>query len=211
MELIVINESRLKIMLTGEDMARYDLASPAADADPLGRTTPRPDGEGIAPHTREILRHIFADAHAEIGFDTEGERLFVQLYASKGGGCEIFVTKLGGEGETKLLKAMESAEPTNRKRRVRLCLAGLNDLTALCRRLVSSGFREESAAYITEEGGEAWYLILTVNEEREGRLSPLTAILGEYGREVGGEIELYLSEYGRAVCPVGAVETLARV
>ena len=210
MELIVINESRLKIMLTGEDMARYDLPSPA-DAEAVGHTAPPSVGDGIAPHTREILRHIFADARTEIGFDTEGERLFVQLYASKGGGCEIFVTKLGGEGESRLLKAMESAKATHRKRRIRLRFERLNELTALCRRLVSAGFRGESRAYITADPPEVWYLILTVTEERGGTLPSSAAFLGEYGREVGGEIELYLSEYGREVCPDGAVETLARV
>lgn len=81
MELIVISESKLKIMLTAPDMAYYELESARMDC--------------ADAHTRAAFRHIFDDARAEIGFDTEGERLFVQLYASREGGCEIFVTKLG--------------------------------------------------------------------------------------------------------------------
>ena len=81
MELIVISESKLKIMLSAPDMAKYELESARMDCRDI--------------HTREAFRHIFDDARTKIGFDTEGERLFVQLYTSKEGGCEIFVTKLG--------------------------------------------------------------------------------------------------------------------
>lgn len=80
MELIVISRSKLKIMLTEPDMQHYHL-----EATHMNCTD---------AHTREAFRHIFDDARDEIGFDTEGKRLFVQLYTSKGGGCEIFVTKL---------------------------------------------------------------------------------------------------------------------
>lgn len=81
MELIIISESKLKIMLSAPDMARYELESNRMDCGDV--------------RTRAAFRHIFDDARAEIGFDTEGERLYVQFYASKEGGCEIFVTKLG--------------------------------------------------------------------------------------------------------------------
>ena len=200
MELIVISESRLKIMLTGEDMAHYDLADP--------------DAEELAPHTREALRHIFADAHAEIGFDTEKERLFVQLYASKGGGCEIFVTKLGDTGETRLLKLVsgfEDALPLGRERRIWLRVEELSDLTALCRRLMSAGYRGQSCLYIDEGERTVWYLFLTFREEGYGALPCSMAFLWEYATEVDADVGVYLGEYGRMICGEGAVERMARV
>ena len=84
MELILIDKTKLKIMLTAPDMQHY-----ALDTSHL---------EGMActdTHTREVFRHIFHDVEAETGFHTEGERILVQMYTSKCGGCEIFVTKLG--------------------------------------------------------------------------------------------------------------------
>ncbi len=80
MELIPIDDSRIKIMLTPPDMRRYDLR-----AEPMDRVDNR---------TRRAFRHIFRDAREMSGFDTAGARLFVQLYTALGGGCEIFVTKL---------------------------------------------------------------------------------------------------------------------
>lgn len=97
MELIVISESKLKIMLSAPDMAYYELESTRVDC--------------ADAHTRAAFRHIFADARSAIGFDTAGERLLVQLYASREGGCEIFVTKLGAEEGTLLPPAEEETAP----------------------------------------------------------------------------------------------------
>lgn len=80
MELIRISEGKLKIMLTPPDMEKYHL-----NCDELDCTS---------EDTREAFRHLFDDACAEVNFKTEGERLFIQLYTSRGGGCEIFVTKI---------------------------------------------------------------------------------------------------------------------
>lgn len=195
MELIVIGENRLKIMLTGEDMAHYELGDPYT--------------EEIAPHTREVLRHIFADAHAEVGFDTEGERLFVQLYASKGGGCEIFVTKLESTGEARLLQALRGrgeGSDMRANRVVWLRIRNLEDTAALCRRLVAVGYNGESSLYIDGTDGGFWYLSLTVSVTREGAVP--YPFLWEYGEEVTGEVSLYLAEYGREICGTGAVERM---
>ena len=81
MELIVISHTKIKIMLTKPDMAYYELSGS--------------DLNSADEHTRRAVRHILSDADRRVGFDTEGERLFVQFFASKDGGCEIFVTKLG--------------------------------------------------------------------------------------------------------------------
>lgn len=86
MELIIISSSKLKIMLTAPDMQHYELQGNSLSC--------------VDEGTRRAFRHIFDDARAQAGFDTEGERLFIQLYTSRDGGCEIFVTKLG-ENETK--------------------------------------------------------------------------------------------------------------
>lgn len=203
MELIIIGENRLKIMLTGEDMARYELAD---------LQHPEESGDGVTPHTREALRHIFADARNESGFDTEGERLFVQLYASKGGGCEIFVTKLGRPVEEKLLKRIMEEDTVikeKRERTVWLRLEQLAHVCALCRRLLSVGFRGKSALYIPAEEENGWYLSLTLREEAGESVS--FPFLWEYGEESRGDLGAYLTEHGRVICSRGAVEILARI
>lgn len=204
MELIVISESKLKIMLSGADMARYDLEGEAL--------------EGGDPHTREVFRRILEDAGTAVGFNTLGERLFVQYYATVNGeGCEIFVTKLGGaadealtEGEEALLRRVYACGEETEDLRRCYSFDRAEDLLAVCRRLRAIGFEGESRVYITEGTEARWYLFLRMAEAVGSRVPKRFAFLGEYGRPSGEEsLDIYLSEYGRVICPRGAVELLS--
>ena len=81
MELIMISESKLKIMLTSEDMKEYSL-----NYDNLSYEN---------TETRRAFWSILDEAKHRTGFDAASERVFVQVYPSKKGGCEMYVTKLG--------------------------------------------------------------------------------------------------------------------
>ena len=83
MELIVINESQIKLTLTPADLDRYP-----------------PDAEEGALF-RAILRDACLLGEREpgsspipAGFADRGGKLFVQMYPSRRGGCELFVTRL---------------------------------------------------------------------------------------------------------------------
>ena len=215
MELILISESKLKIMLTQPDMARYELETTRMDC--------------ADAHTRAAFRHIFDDVRAEVGFDTAGCPLFVQLYASPEGGCEIFVTKLPGEGgvpppagdgaaasvpsgEKKLLEKIFSRGEALSPSEEELCaftFASLEDLLALCRRLLEAGFPVRSFAYAEETaGGTVYYLLL------EGSIlpSPVAAVPAEYGSPLpAAGLDTYLAEHGRLLRRGDAVEVLGRL
>ena len=81
MELIRINENKLKIMLSEGDMKQYALDCASLDYDNT--------------ETRRAFWSILDEAKHQTGFDAASQRVFVQLYPSKEGGCEMFVTKLG--------------------------------------------------------------------------------------------------------------------
>ena len=84
MELIPINQSKMKIMLSAPDLQYYELSL----HNPHDLSCEDEDVRGA-------FRHIFDDVEAKTGFHTKGEKLFVQMFTSKCGGCEIFVTRLG--------------------------------------------------------------------------------------------------------------------
>ena len=81
MELIVINETQIKLTLTPDDLERY----------------PRNVGEGAL--FRAILHDAVRIGGEETGalppgFTDRGGKLYVQMYPSRRGGCELFVTRL---------------------------------------------------------------------------------------------------------------------
>jgi len=82
MELRLINDNKLKIMLTNEDMASLDITCEEIDYDDTG--------------TRRMFWDILDRAKHETGFDAAGDKIFVQVYPDKSGGCLMYVTKMNG-------------------------------------------------------------------------------------------------------------------
>ena len=95
MEIILISESKLKIALREEDLASFEIR-----ADELDYSN---------TETKRMFWDLLTRAKHKTGFDTDGQRVLVQLYPSKDGGCEMFVTKIGLLDEAKDEKGCSQA------------------------------------------------------------------------------------------------------
>ena len=177
MELILISNSKLKIMLSAEDMKKYNIEC---------------DG-GCA--LRQGFKPVLERAHDDCGFDIESGRLLVQVFPSRGGGCEMFVTRValsaGSEGNDASVCIFDT----------------MQSMIALCRVLRDRGLGAESAAYALPEG--AFALLLPEFDRDEGL--PLEAsVINEFGyRRDCERIEGYIKEHARAIFAENAVVRLA--
>ena len=79
MEIIQISESKLKLTLAREDLAEFDL-----DAEDLDYSK---------TDTKRMFWDILSRVKRNVGFETDGYRVLVQLFPSRDGGCEMFITK----------------------------------------------------------------------------------------------------------------------
>ena len=147
MEVIVIDESRIKLTLTAEEMKSYRMA----------------DGG-----TKEALKGIMADACRKCGYSgtVMNGRIYVEMYPSKKGGCELFVTKLAErerEHGTVMKTGNESIPAEYRKYifrgRVIYSFESMSDLLSACLGLMKNGYGGESSAYL-DESKHTYYLIL---------------------------------------------------
>jgi negative regulator of genetic competence, sporulation and motility len=199
MEWIRISQNKLKIMLSAEDARHYALDCEGADyADVM---------------TREAFRDILSDVRAETGFDATEDKVYIQMYPSKEGGCELFVTKVGlllAEGAThgtkpRIPRERETPSRGMRQRRGTLYFTELAPLLALCRRMAST-FQGKSEVWQDERGG--WWLLLTDHGDPFSWREDFRFTL-EYGTPVAAQsIKAYLGEHGRAVCKQDAVRIL---
>ena len=201
MEWIRISNNKLKIMLTAQDAKKYDLRCESADyADVV---------------TRQAFREILTDVGRETGFDATEDKVYIQMYPSKEGGCELFVTRVGlalGEEAAHSSRARHTEgrikrADTYKKRSNAFLFTGLGDLLAACKRLEGRHFAGESEAWRDEDGG--YWLFLAETGD------PLCAeedyrFIREYGSIKSADAaRLYLAEHGHPVCRTGAVSTLA--
>lgn len=83
MELRLINDNKLKITLTNEDMESLDITCEEIDYD---------EDTG----TRRMIWDILDRAKHETGFDAAGEKISIKVHPDKSGGCLMYVTKANG-------------------------------------------------------------------------------------------------------------------
>ena len=177
MELILISNSKLKIMLSAEDMKKYNIECDGGSA------------------LRQGFKPVLEIAHDDCGFDIESGRLLVQVFPSRGGGCEMFVTRV-------------ASSCTDRMRDASVCIFdSIQSMVSLCRVLHSRGLGKESEAYALPEG--AFALILP-ELDRDEKLPLEAAVIGEFGyRRDCERIEGYIKEHARAIFAENAVQRLA--
>ena len=200
MEWIRISKNKLKIMLSAEDARHYELDCKSADLEDLV--------------TRTAFREILSDVKRQTDFDASEDKIYIQMYPSKEGGCELFVTRMG------LLLSDEengiSPKTVRENGRLRLppraaaperrafCFDALSALLAVCKRVAQSTRVRESEVFRDEQA--RWWLLLT------GKSTQRLAFAREYGREVRADLaHLYLAEHATPICPKNAVQTLSEL
>lgn len=195
MELIVISDTRLKIMLSKDEMTRYSLSINEEDAE--------------SSVIRYALREILDAARVQVGFDSSCERVFVQIFESRDGGCEMFVTKyseLYDYEEVDMMQMsgeLELQRETTPKKRLVYRFKSLTQLLAGCRALSGRGYARESEAYISMSG-EGIYLLLY----EYGKKTDVSVVL-EYADPVFSPgIAAYISEHCMPLCEPDAVRVL---
>lgn len=197
MEWIRISSNKLKIMLTAEDAARYALSPETADyADSV---------------TRRAFRAILTDMRGETGFDASDDKIYIQMYPSREGGCELFVTKMGIEVTPK--RGGTSYKPKSirqpRKRQFALFFLELENLICVCKRLKDKHFRGKSSAWLGQDR-RYWLLLTDSGDPLKTREDYRFAL--EYGEIESHDVALTLfPEHGKEICRENAVETLGKL
>ncbi len=212
MELIMISSSKLKIMLSPDDMQKYALDADIDYAD---------------SKTRKAFRTILEEARQKTGFDTESEKIFIQLYPSKKGGCEVYITKIDdadNEYSELSIKLGYDAKPTKkypergagagaptkrqsaRERKRAYSFSSLENMISVCRRLLALHWKGQSSAY--NENGR-FYILLRDKSGFDSSFLDRLSFICEYGSpENHDRLSKALSEYAVCICPSGAVEKL---
>ena len=181
MDYLVINENKLKIMLTPKDVCDYGIECEKSDYS--------------KPETRKAFWRVLDKAREECGFKVSGEKLLIQYYPSKSG-AEIFVTKLGkiSVGVEKSITSSDSIAMLSSKNMI-YRFSSLEELERLCRETVKKGADCGADVYYSEDG--SYYLFF---EERcdFGVLSPFS-IASEFAEEVPQNMESYIKEHSEAL------------
>ena len=205
----MINTKKLKVILTPLDMARFNLTNDTMD---YGTTA-----------TKKAFWDILDRAHRETGFDVSNDKLYVQIFPSHDGGCEMFVTKQPQEAASKttsspfedLHNKYYRTLPSTKKQ-LAVLPYDFEALAGLCAQLFQKGYRGKSSLFLLPAGQYLLYLDSErdypsfVREKTDVNLDDYP-FLGEFGdvQDVDDKLDAYLSEHAKLLCERDAVHRFA--
>lgn len=185
MELILINSEKLKIMMSRDDMAEYDITCESADY----RNT----------ETRRAFWSILDQAKRKTGFDAASDKIYIQMYPSKEGGCEMYVTKLVFREKNTEHSPLDEAEPLVYR------FENLRTLLKVCAELDRLGYSGFGQSYTDKSG-----FFLCLESEAVKNNAGRTAFLAEFGEKWDGDVFFrYKGEYCSPICESRAVGILS--
>lgn len=190
MELLRINSSKLKITLTADEREQYGIRESGGDFDTRA--------------VREVVADILLDAGAD-GFCKPREKLLVQIYPTRSGGAELFITKLSqlGEREQRVIESSESLT-TYARDVASFLFDSFADLLAASR--LPQLLKKRSDLYLRPD--EKYMLV--IDEERLGGMSDCD-IISEFATRLTAAQGRPQPEWDKLLKEGDAIERLSRL
>lgn len=190
MEFLLVGESKIKIVLSEEERVGYNLNAAS------------PDVSG--PSARRSFWNILDMAKKEVGFDPSGDKVLIQLYPLKQGGCEIFVTKLGilPEASARVVAKSNKVALLSKKKSL-YAFSELDDLINAARAIksISGSIPPESDVYSVND---KYYL--SIEEYGKGGEPMEFPCIMEFGTELAADMFTYILEHADRLTDGDGVE-----
>lgn len=188
----MISPGKLKLMLTKSDLDKYELDAATMDSEDT--------------MTRQAFRTLLADVKRVSGFDASNEKVFIQLYPSRDGGAEIYITRLTKPSDKVRDAAAIKVTGVYRFDNISLMLEA-------CSRIPDGALPDASTAW---QSGDGYYLItetsLSYRELNSDKRERLSELLIGYSRPINSPAATaFLKEHGECLVERDAVATLAEL
>jgi len=194
LEFLLVGESKLKIIMTAEEMVRHKLS---------------PDQDAGTASQRRAFWQVLELAKREVGFDPAGDKVLIQFYPTKPGGCEVFVTKLGILSGTSARIVSKSDRVSMLSRRKSFYIFDTaEDIISAAKAIKRlSDEPPESDVYVSDKG--KFYLALD-EYAKGGELAEFPCVL-EYGRILAPDFGVYVEEHCEKVAGHNGIDSFSRL
>ncbi len=191
MEFVKINEKAIKITLSSSEAQSLEIDSDIA-FDP--------------EKSKLIFREMLTEAKKEIGFQYAGERIVAEVFDSRDGGCEIFISCLSGDeimykdkGEEALLSKLKLQNSI-------FCFDNIDSLLKGCFLLFKAKCKKNTSVYYDPEK-EKYYILLEDVSKKDIKYG----FLYELSKRVKSSRSDYLKERCTLICEGNAHEVLGKL
>jgi len=198
-----LNENKLKITLTNEDMASMDITFEEMDYD-----------EDIG--TKRVVWELLDAAKRQFGFYAAGsEKLYIKVHPAQNGGCFIYVTKDSQTQKTQPSSSSSSSYNTYekkyrtklytgiKKKRFLYVFENSENLLCACIKLNETGYNGKSDIFAD---GRKYYLYIEENTEYA------LDLISEYGVLINNPYFCFcLDEHTKKILSSDAIKKFAGI
>ena len=191
MEFVKINEKAIKITLSYDEAQKLDIDS-SASFDP--------------EKSKAIFNKMLAEAKKEFGFNYAGEKIYAEIFDSRDGGCEIFISCLSGEGMMNKEKGEEVLLSKLKLQNLIFCFDSMDSLLSGCWLLTQAKCQNNTSVYYDPEK-EKYYILLEDVSKKDIKYG----FLYELSKRVKSSRRDYLKERCVLVCENDAHTVLGKL
>ncbi len=194
MEFLLIGQSKLKIVMKDSEVKKYKLDTECGDLE--------------NPLSRRAFWRVLEAAREEVGFDPAGDKVLIQFYPIKDGGCEIFVTKLGllPESSARLVSRSDKVSLLS-KRQSFYVFEGISELAGAARAVKQAAGEgiPRCDVYLAPSGR----YFLAIEEYGRGGERAEFPCISEFGGLLAADFLAYLKEHCTPLAEGNGIEVFS--
>ncbi len=190
MEILRIGKQAVKVSLNQEETIKYNIL----------------DSETLEENEiKEAFSLLLKEIKSKTDFSYNNKKLFTEIFPSKNGGCEIYISCIGTEANKTVYKDKNPDIEAKKKTTQAIYeLDNLDKLLNVAYRLNEIKHREKSSVYYDTD--RKMYLLVLENLNFKNLKY---AFLLEYGKYIKCNIVAYLSEHYQCIVKNDAVKILS--
>ena len=191
MEILRIGKHAIKISLNIDETKEYRIL----DSDILEED-----------EIKESFSKLLLKAKETVDFSYAGRKIFTEIFPSKDGGCEIYISCISMEAEKAVYKD-KNQQLDNKKPKSVLSIfdfENIENLLQACYRLKEIKYKNKSSVYYDTDK-KRYYMILEDIYIKDIRY----AFLLEYSKYIKGSIASYIKEHYKCILKKDGVKVLS--
>lgn len=188
MEFLKISDSTIKITLEPKEATEYMMNE---------------ESDLTNEETKELFKMLLSRAKKEVGFGFAGGRVVAEIFNSKNGGCEIFVSRMGDKGNVNKEKGTADGKRLRISQAV-YSFESIDRLLMAVYRLKMAEYKGRSAVYYDTQR-KRYYITLEDVSIKDLKY----AFLGEYARLMKYNFSFLIKEHFKCICKKDAVSVLS--
>ena len=192
MEILQIGKQAVKVSLSKSEAMKYRVTL---------------NDESTDEKVKEAFSLLLKDIKKETNFSYANKKIFTEIFPSKDGGCDIYISCISEELENRVYKEKTFENEMKKKEKSSIYeIDSLEKLLNVSYRLNEIGHREKSSVYYDEEK-KRYFLVLEDTNTKNIKY----AFLLEYAKYIKNHLNTFIKEHYKCIVSKNAVKIFSNL